>query len=209
MESYDDEGVNDPGPVEVFHGSTGHGEPPVHPERLVSFRALDPANRPRPFKVYPDLEPVLLPRRILRSSCPASEVLSGGRGLPAELGDELLGTLLFLAAGVTRFTGRGDERVWFRAAMSAGNLHPVEVYVVRAGVHHYQPLEHALVALRRPEELPQAGPGAAVVLIRDSVPDLLEVRRAGLAPPVVGRWHDPGQPVGRGQRPRLSPGLLK
>lgn len=64
--------MNDPGPVEVFHGSTRHGEPPTHPERLVSFRALDPANRPRPFKVYPDLEPVLLSRRILGSSRPAS-----------------------------------------------------------------------------------------------------------------------------------------
>ena len=52
----------------------------MHPERLVSFRPLDPANRPRPFKVYPDLEPVLLPGQILRSSTPASEVLSGRRG---------------------------------------------------------------------------------------------------------------------------------
>ena len=91
-------------------------------------------------------------------------MLSGRQGPPGELGDELLGTLLFLAAGVTRFTAHGDERVWFRTAMSAGNLHPVEIYVVRAGVHHYQPLEHALVNLRRPDEVPQAGPGAAVVL---------------------------------------------
>ena len=75
-----------------------------------------------------------------------------------------MGTLLFLAAGVTRFTAHGDERVWFRTAMSAGNLHPVEIYVVRSGVHHYQPLEHALVTLRRPEEVPDAGPGAALVL---------------------------------------------
>lgn len=48
--------------------------------------------------------------------------------------------------------------------MSAGNLHPVEVYVVRSGVHHYQPIQHALVALRRPEEVPDPGPGAASVL---------------------------------------------
>ena len=150
--------------MEVFHGSTRHGEPPTHPQRLVSFRALDPANRPRPFKVYPDLEPVRLPRRILPSSCPASELLSGRRGPLAELDDELLGTPLFLAAGATRFTARGDEWVFFRTAMSAGNLHPVEVYVVRSGVHHYQPLQHALVALRRPEEVPDPGPGAASVL---------------------------------------------
>ena len=150
--------------MEVFHGSTRHGETPSNPERLVSFRPLDPVNRPRPFKVYPDLEPAPLPRQILRSSTPATQVLSGRQGPPGELGDELLGTLLFLAAGVTRFTAHGDERVWFRTAMSAGNLHPVEIYVMRAGVHHYQPLEHALVALRRPDEVPQVGPGAAVVL---------------------------------------------
>jgi hypothetical protein len=41
-------------------------------------------------------------------------VLSGRQGPPGELGDELLGTLLFLAAGVTRFTAHGDERVWFK-----------------------------------------------------------------------------------------------
>ncbi len=164
VEPYDDEGVNDPGAVEVFHGSTRHGEPPTHPERLVSFRALDPTNRPGPFKVYPDLQPALLPRHILASSTPACEVLSGRGGPPAELGDELLGTLLFLAAGVTRFAANGDQRVWFRAAMSAGNLHPVEIYVVRSGVHHYQPLEHALVTLRRPDEVPDASPGAILVL---------------------------------------------
>jgi hypothetical protein len=118
VEPYDYEGVNDPGPVEVFHGSTRHGEPPLDRERLVSFRPLDPANRPNPFKVYPGLEPVLLPRQVLRSSCAASEVHSGRRGPPSELSEELLGTLLFLAAGVTRFTGRGDERVRFRSAMS-------------------------------------------------------------------------------------------
>ena len=35
--------------------------------------------------------------------------------------------------------------IWFRTAMSAGNLHPVEVYVVDDNVHHYHPLDHALV----------------------------------------------------------------
>ena len=38
--------------------------------------------------------------------------------------------------------------ICFRSAMSAGNLHPVEVYVVGDDVHHYHPLAHALVSLR-------------------------------------------------------------
>jgi len=53
-----------------------------------------------------------------------------------------------------------------------------------SGVHHYQPLEHALVTLRRPEEVPDAAP-ARCWFCRGSRSDLLEVRRAGLAPPVV------------------------
>ncbi len=36
--------------------------------------------------------------------------------------------------------------------------------MVRSGVHHYQPLEHGLVALRQPEEVADPGPGAAFVL---------------------------------------------
>jgi SagB-type dehydrogenase family enzyme len=98
---------------------------------------------------------------------PATEVLSGRRGPARELDEELLGTLLFLTAGVTRFTAGGvggDDRVWFRTAMSAGNLHPVEVYVVRRGLHHYDPLRHALAPLRRSAEVPDAGPGATIVL---------------------------------------------
>ena len=58
--------------------------------------------------------------------------------------------MLFLAAGVTRVARTTDGgSIWFRTAMSAGNLHPIEVYVVDHGVHHYHPLDHALVPLRR------------------------------------------------------------
>ena len=92
----------------------------------------------------------MLPRELRRSSLPAVEVLSGRRAEPEPLDEDLLGTLLFLAAGVTRVARTADgEPIWFRTAMSAGNLHPVEVYVVADDVHHYQPLDHALVPLRR------------------------------------------------------------
>ncbi len=92
----------------------------------------------------------MLPRELRCSSLTAVEVLSGRRG-ESELFDEgLLGTLLFLAAGVTRVARTTDgDPIWFRSAMSAGNLHPVEVYVVGNDVHHYDPLDHALVPLRR------------------------------------------------------------
>ncbi|MGH9136565.1 MAG: nitroreductase family protein [Acidimicrobiales bacterium] len=142
--------MNDRGPVDALHGSTIHGEPPAQPDRLLRFRPLDPANRPAPLKTYPGVEPTLLPREVRPSTLPAVEVLSGRRGEPEALDDGLLGTLLFLAAGVTRVAHTpAGAPTWFRTAMSAGNLHPVEMYVVGDDVHHYQPLEHALVPLRR------------------------------------------------------------
>jgi SagB-type dehydrogenase family enzyme len=96
-----------------------------------------------------DVPARLLSRELRQSSPAAAEVLSGQSGAPSLLDDSLLGTLLFLAGGVTRvaYSASGDP-TWFRASMSAGNLHPVEIYVVRDGVFHYQPLEHALVPLR-------------------------------------------------------------
>ena len=142
--------VNGRGSVDALHRSTMHGEPPAHGDRLLAFRPLDPTNRPAPLKTYTGVETVPLPGVLRPSSLPAVEVLSGHHAEPGRLDDSLLGTLLFLAAGVTRFTRTVDgDPIWFRSAMSAGNLHPVEVYVVGDDVHHYHPLVHALVPLRR------------------------------------------------------------
>jgi hypothetical protein len=61
---------------------------------------------------------------------------------------EVLARLLFYSAGVTRVAagGRGGGKIWFRAAASAGNLHPLEAYVVTrdinglgAGLYHFAP----------------------------------------------------------------------
>jgi SagB-type dehydrogenase family enzyme len=156
--------VNDPDPVELFHQCTGHGERPREPDQLVRFRSLDPANRPAPFKRYPDLELEMLPRDLLASGLAAVDVLSGSRGESAGLDRRLLGTLLFLAAGVSRVRGSPVPSALYRTAMSAGNLHPVEVYVLDGGLWHYQPLEHALVQLRPPAETGPGGDSAALVL---------------------------------------------
>lgn len=150
-------------PVDALHRSTLHGERVAHPDRLLPFRPLDPSNRPYPFKTYAGADVSLLPRRLRRSSLPAVDVLSGRRAEHRELDDDLLGTLLFLAAGVNRVTGSaGGDPIWFRTAMSAGNLHPVEVYVLSGdAVYHYQPLDHALVPLRRDQDM---GEGFTLVL---------------------------------------------
>jgi SagB-type dehydrogenase family enzyme len=137
---------------------------------------MDPENVPSPFKRYPGVAKRRLPRQLVPSTLGASWVLSGAQLEARPLGEDRLATLLFLAGGVTRTTRLPDgEPVWFRASMSAGNLHPVELYVVdsASGVQHYDPLDHALVTVRPPiggEPAKSAGragafvPGATLVL---------------------------------------------
>jgi SagB-type dehydrogenase family enzyme len=119
---------------------------------LAESQSLDWGNHPLPFKVYPDLEPLPLPRELPESSVPATEVLAGQVSAPVSALDLAgLARLLFFSAGVTRFLGG----VLFRAAPSAGALYPTEVYVVcgplaglPAGVYHFEPAEFVLRRLR-------------------------------------------------------------
>jgi SagB-type dehydrogenase family enzyme len=151
--------MNDPAPVATLHELTRHGSP-TDRSRLVQFQPLDPTNRPAPFKRYVGLEPTPLPRDIGESGARAMDVLSG-RGRPrasAPIDAITLARLLFFTGGVTRTSPSSafEERTYFRTAMSAGNLHPVEVYVactgvdgVADGVHHFAPLEFGLTTLRQ------------------------------------------------------------
>jgi SagB-type dehydrogenase family enzyme len=79
-------------------------------------------------------------------------------GLQPEPPPEELGRLLRLAVGV--HPRRGDPH--YRTFMSAGALHPVEVYVgTRAGLSHYHPGEGALYRLRSQD--PRAALASAAV----------------------------------------------
>jgi SagB-type dehydrogenase family enzyme len=145
----------------TLHRLTRHGSAldAVDRARLVSFQPLEPSNRPSPFKRYAGRDPVLLPREFARSSARALDVLSGRTiGVVEGPWDAArLARLLFFTNGVSRSSAStfGDS-TYFRTAMSAGNLHPVEIYVVcgnlegvPAGVYHFAPLEFGLVELRR------------------------------------------------------------
>lgn len=156
-----------------LHASTKHGTTPANPERLVAYPRLDPRNAPRPFKEYRGLDRVPLPRQLVDSFLSATAVLSGEKGRSRPFDSALLGTLLFLSAGVTRMAGSPTRRAYFRSAMSAGNLHPVELYVVAgevdgipAGVYHFSPLEATLTVLRSGDyrSLIGADTEAAIVL---------------------------------------------
>jgi SagB-type dehydrogenase family enzyme len=136
--------VNGAGAAATLHELTRHGSP-TDRTRLVEFQPLDPSNRPAPFKRYVGLATKPLPREL------------GEPAAPPGLDVTTVARLLFFTGGVTRTSPSSafEERTYFRTAMSAGNLHPVEVYVVSSGVdgiadgvHHCAPLEFGLTTLR-------------------------------------------------------------
>ena len=159
-------------PAAMLHQLTQHGSP-TDRSLLVDFQPLDPSNRPAPFKRYVGLETTPLPTELGESGVRATEALSGRTrpATPAPLDATTLARLLFFTAGVTRSssTPAFEERTYFRTAMSAGNLHPVEVYAACAGiegvpdgVHHFAPLELGLTTLRTGAVAP--APGCTLVL---------------------------------------------
>jgi len=146
--------VNDPEVARHYHRVTMHdpsGQRPHDPRLLRHYRPLQWDRKPPQFKTYPGLQTILLPDDI---SLPPGEGLSKG----------LLSRLLFLSAGVVRTADVAGETLYFRAAGSAGNLSPIEVYLLTgdlpgldAGLYHYEPVEHGLVRLRDvPAQTPPA-----------------------------------------------------
>lgn len=166
--------MNDRDSARRLHESTKHGTPPSDPQALVSFQRLDPRNAPRPFKHYRGIDSLDLSDDVVASSLPAMSVLSGEEGETGPLNFALLSTILFLAAGVTRVLDHLGRQIYFRTAMSAGNLHPVEVYVVageggvdglEAGVYHFAPLEHRLTPLRHGDHRSFAGVDTPLAIV--------------------------------------------
>ena len=149
-------------PAAALHELTRHGSP-TDRSLLVDFQPLDPTNRPAPFKRYADLDTTPLPTEVGKPT--TTTTIDAGE----------VARLLFFTAGVTRASSSRafEERTYFRTAMSAGNLHPVEVYVVCAGVdgvadgvHHFAPLEFGLTTLREG----RFAPGAQCTLVLTGIP---------------------------------------
>lgn len=119
-----------------FHDLTSHA--PGRPSRGGAMRWEE---RPLPTELVRGVETVPLPRDWPRDARPSD--LAG------------LARLLFLAAGVDRLEGRGQQAMWFRTYPSAGALYPNEVHVacvdvdgLPAGLYHYEPVSHRLDRLR-------------------------------------------------------------
>ena len=129
------------------------------PRIVQDLEANDMARLPWFIKRYAQPLPrTPLPRDLPATTEPAVAVLAGVAPVePAPLDLPNLSRLLYLSAGVVRTMDRDYGIHPFRAAGSAGGRFPLELYVavppggpLAAGVHWYDPLEHALVQVGPP-----------------------------------------------------------
>jgi SagB-type dehydrogenase family enzyme len=139
-----------------YHDGTKHSAARLraHPHYL------DWEIKPRPFKVYPQLESIPLPRELPPSRVPALAAIArretGSAASPCLPDVPALARLLHFSAGITRKkTYAGGEEYYFRAAACTGALYHIDLYVISgdlpslpAGVYHFGPHNFALHRLR-------------------------------------------------------------
>ncbi len=118
---------------------------------------LDWANRPLPFKIYPEIDPLKLPANVSQTGVSALSAISQqaepvGDAVPA-LAD--LARILYFSAGITKSRTFPGGEIHFRAAACTGALYEIELYVVcgdlpdlAAGVYHFGPADVSLRLLR-------------------------------------------------------------
>ncbi len=138
----------------AYHNSTKHSYRSVRS----NTHALDWANQPLPFKIYPTLEPLPLPREFPQTDLPALSAISWTKSEP--VGDVLpslndLAALLYFSAGITKRRVYLGGEVFYRAAACTGALYEIELYLVcgelpdlPAGLYHFGPGDFALRRLR-------------------------------------------------------------
>jgi len=135
-----------------YHDATAHSPQSVR----AGSHGLDWDTKPEPFKIYPGLPVVALPRDFAVPALDALAAISTEPGGAAPLDLERLAALLFFSAGVTRRRSYpGGGTMYFRAAPSTGALYQTEVYVVAGdvagllpGVYHFSPGDFALRRMR-------------------------------------------------------------
>ena len=120
---------------------------------------LDWANRPQPFKIYPKIEPLPLPRDVPHTGVAALSAIS--EPVPSSGADSVpdlqdLARILCFSAGITKERAHPGGEIYFRAAACTGALYEIELYVVTgdfagldAGVYHFNPADVSLRLLRK------------------------------------------------------------
>jgi SagB-type dehydrogenase family enzyme len=160
-------GNRDPAAAWAYHDATKHS--------LASLRSdphvLDWDILPRPFKVYPELEPIPLSRDLDGSQRAVLAALADdGRDADAASALDLheLAHLLFFTAGVLKRRSYPIGETFFRAAACTGNLHHIEIYVacaelpgLEAGLYHFGPHDFALRRLRSGDQRAVLGAATA------------------------------------------------
>src|SRR5260370_30071722 len=138
-----------------YHEGTKHSYRSVHSNRHV----LDWANQPLPFKVYPEIEQIGLPRDVPQTGVAAVAAISANvRALSGDAMPDLqdLARILFFSAGITKQRKYTGGEIYFRAAACTGALYEIELDVVTgdlkgldAGVYHFNPADVSVRLLRK------------------------------------------------------------
>ncbi len=141
----------------AYHEATKHS---AHSVRT-SHYALDWENQPLPFKIYPELERIPLPRDFPESAIPALAAITSGSSAGNGSGDArspdlpALARVLQLSAGITKRKRHSGGEIYLRAYANTGALHHVDLYLVTgdlgalpAGAYHFSPHDFALRRLR-------------------------------------------------------------
>ena len=138
-----------------YHDSTKHSYWSIRNDP----HFLDWANRPQPFKIYPKLERLPLPRDVSQTGVAALSALSDA--LSSSRADSVpdlqdLARILYFSAGITKQRGSPGGEIYFRAAACTGALYEIELYIVTgdlagldAGVYHFNPADVSLRLLRK------------------------------------------------------------
>src|SRR6266571_2327719 len=120
---------------------------------------LDWANRPLPFKIYPKIEPLPLPRDVPQTGVAVFSAIS--EPVPSSRAHSVPGVqdltrLFYFSAGITKQRAYPGGKIYFRAAACTGALYEIELYVVTgdlpgldAGVYHFNPADVSLRLMRR------------------------------------------------------------
>jgi len=117
---------------------------------------LDWANQPLPFKIYPALELIPLPREFRDTGVPALRAISERVQRDHAVPDlHSLSQLLYFSAGVTRRRTIPNREIYFRAAACTGALYEIELCFacgplpnLPAGLYHFAAGEYGLRRLR-------------------------------------------------------------
>ena len=138
----------------TYHDGTKHSQQSVR----ANPHYLDFANQPSPFKIYPTLSSLSLPREMGQTGIAAlsaiaqTKVAAEGAVTP-DL--KSLAQILYFSAGITKRRPYPGGEIFFRAASCTGALYEIELYLVcgdlpdlEAGVYHFGVGDFGLRKLR-------------------------------------------------------------